>query len=700
MTQRLVDVNVTNMVLHLNNEGYYRSSGSGELRVNKDGTAQAQFKVYVKPRYVINNLSYSFSDSSLFTRDWKLTKKGTYLKKGDPIRLEVIEAERARIDAELKSKGYYLFNPSYLIIKVDSTIGHTDSTLKQQQANLYMEVKPGTDQIALKPYYINQLYVRTGTSDNKFSDYEIDKKASIRSGLNIEDPGKIFKRRIFYDAIGFRTGDLYTSKIHSISLSRLINLKVFKFVKNRFELVPRSDSALLDVHYDLAPLKKKTLQSELSASTKSNNLFGSQIDGTWINRNVFKGAETLTINPYFGFDFQLGGNGQNSSKTGKEYLRYGARADLTFPRFVVPFKRIRTKKNEILPKTIVSFDFENRNQLGLFTTTSVRVDWSYIWRKNSTFEHTITPFSVNFIQPRNVQTEAVADIIFDINTNPLEVERYLRILETSYFIMGSNYSVTYRPVTKPFKKNRFVMIGGLDYGGNLISLLMPKNRDKSLPKEFIGVPILQFAKLDTEVRYSRVITRRITFANRFIGGIAAPYGNSSTMQIPQFKQYFAGGSTGIRAFRARSLGPGAYRPDSMTIAQLGYQSFGDIRLELNSEIRLKFTDLIHGAFFIDAGNIWSLPDSKRSGYDSRAIFGKNFMDQIALGGGIGLRLDLSFFILRLDLATPFRKPWYSQTIDANGASYKNPWVFREVNLSSKNWRKENLVLNIAFGLPF
>jgi outer membrane protein assembly factor BamA len=706
-TQRVIDINAANMVSYLDNEGYYRSSVKGKLiesKKKKRRTAVSEYEAYVMPRYVINEINFVVKDSSLFNRDLVLSKKATYLKKGDPIRLEVVTSERSRIDKELKGKGYYYFNPDYLIMKVDSTIGKADSTLAPQQVNLYLEVKPETAQTSLKQYFINGIYVNTGTEENLSADSVVS-RGPVRRGINITDPGRLYKRRIFYDAIGFRRGNMYTNTMHDVSLSRLVNLQNFKFVKNRFELVPRSDSALLNVYYDLAPLKKKSLQTVISASTKSNNLGGSQLDVTWRNRNLFKGAEMLSINAYFGFDLQLGGNKEvNPNKIGNEYIRYGARADLSFPRFIIPFYRIRPEKSQLLPKTVVSLIYENRVQTGFFTTTSIRGDYSYVWRRNSEVEHTLTPISLNFIQPRNINWERVDDIIFSANTNPLDVERYLRILETKYFIAGSNYSVSYRPTPRPFSKDQFALTGGIDYGGNLLSLFSPKNKVDSLPKEFFGVPIFQYVKLDGDARYYRTVTPGIKWATRLLVGAIKPYGNSVNTQTPLFKQYFGGGSNGIRAFRARALGPGAYPPDTASIRLLGYQSFADIRLELNTELRMKFTDIINGAVFVDAGNIWSFGDSTRSGYDTRALMGNGFLKQVAVGGGIGLRLDFSYLIFRLDLATPFRKPWYTQLAESDTpegvVKYKSPWVFNEINFGSKTWRKENLILNIAVGLPF
>ena len=709
-TQRVVDINAANMAGYLDNQGFYRSSAKGKLLVSKKRTATAEYDAYVMPRYVINEVKFVVPDSSVFNKDLVLSKKDTYLRKGDPIRLDVVTAERSRIDQELKGKGYYYFNPDYLIVKVDSTIGRQDSTLAPQQVNLYLEVKKETVQTALKQYYINRIFVNTGTTEDNSAD-SASNTGRIRRGITIKDPGKLYKRRIFYDAIGFRHGNLYTNKAQEISVTRLVNLQNFKFVKNNFELVTRSDSALLDVYYNLAPQKKKSLQTTVSASTKSNGLGGSQLTVNWKNRNFFKGAEILTLSGYYGFDVQLGGNKiDNPNKVGNEFTRYGATASLSFPRFIIPFVRIRPEKSQVLPKTLLALNYENRVQKDFYTLRSIRADWSYIWSKNAQLEHTFTPIALNLIEPRNINEQKYDDIVFGPNTSPIDVDRYLTLFNTKYFIAGSNYTVAYRPNPKPFSKNQFVLIGGVDWGGNLLSALSKKNKDSTSSKTFFGIPILQFAKFDGDVRYYRTISSRIKWASRLLGGVGITYGNSRNTQLPQFKQYFAGGSTGIRAFRARSLGPGAYNADTTSVKLLGYNAFGDIRIEANTEARIKFTDIINGAVFVDAGNIWSYRGNDTRGYGSESVFRKSFLNQVAVGGGIGLRLDFNFLIFRLDLATPFRKPWYTITpVDADPNApldpsapikYKNPWVFNEINFGSKRWRKENLVLNIAVGLPF
>lgn len=163
-------------------------------------------------------------------------------------------------------------------------------------------------------------------------------------------------------------------------------------------------------------------------------------------------------------------------------------------------------------------------------------------------------------------------------------------------------------------------------------------------------------------------------------GYGYPYGNSS--ELPFIKQFYAGGNNSIRAFRSRSLGPGTYKDTSRYLVD----QTGDIRVEFNTEYRPHISGPLYGAIFIDAGNIWlKNTDPLRPG----AKFSKDFLKELAVGGGVGIRLDLAIFVIRLDVAIPLRKPWE-----------QNEWVMNRIKLAERPWRRENIVYNLAIGYPF
>jgi len=173
----------------------------------------------------------------------------------------------------------------------------------------------------------------------------------------------------------------------------------------------------------------------------------------------------------------------------------------------------------------------------------------------------------------------------------------------------------------------------------------------------------------------------MVWANRIITGVGIPYGNS--LQLPYIKQFFAGGTNSIRAFRSRSIGPGYYQ-DTVSRSFLPDQS-GDIKLEINSELRAKLIGIVHGAIFIDAGNVWLFrKDTLKPGGE----FTGEFLKQLAIGGGVGLRFDISFLVVRFDVAFPFRRP------------YPPNWVLNQVNFNEPAWRRQNIVYNLGIGYPF
>jgi outer membrane protein insertion porin family len=176
-------------------------------------------------------------------------------------------------------------------------------------------------------------------------------------------------------------------------------------------------------------------------------------------------------------------------------------------------------------------------------------------------------------------------------------------------------------------------------------------------------------------------------ASRILGGLGYAYGNSEV--LPFIKAFFAGGTNDIRAFRARSLGPGTYYAgNASTSTVVLSEQPGDIKLEMNTEMRMKLFSVLYAAFFVDAGNIWTMKlDSARPG----SKFSGNFMNEMAVGTGLGLRVDVSFFVLRLDFSIPVRKPFLPDG---------QRWVIKDIAFGNSEWRKQNIVFNLAIGYPF
>ena len=657
-----LNYNVDVLRNYLENIGYFHARAEGDTVVKKK-KGHAYYTLTPGHAYTIRNVNFEMDSSSL-GKEILNTKKSSILIPGNHFNLEVIKTERERIDASLKEEGYYYFNPDLLILDVDSTIGN-------DQVNMYLKVKENTPSIAKKPYDIEKVYI---FPNFRLNTAVVDTNKTISTsfaGYNIVDPQHKFKASLFPRILRFDSGDVYNRTDHNLSLSRLINLDVFKFVKNRFEVTGKNqaDTGLLNTFYYLTPLPKKSIKAEIGGNTKSNNYVGSLVTLTFRNRNTFRGAEHLDIYGNVGSEVQYGGQ-----QKGYNTYRLGGGIKFTVPHFVVPFFQFNTS-NAFVPRTVIDLSYELLNRRKLYTLNSFKGELGYSWKPNLKVQQDFNPISINYVRAINI-TQKYRDSILN---DPI-----LKHAVDTQFVLGSNYNYTLNPLVNNPKGSGFFFNGLADISGNLAGAFTKEN---ALGKKSIfGAPFAQYLKGQLDFRYYWALNNKTRWANRIITGFGYPYGNSN--QLPFIKQFFIGGNNSIRAFRSRTLGPGSYRSENADSSTFLADQSGDIKLELNTEMRLKFNSILEGALFVDAGNIWLYNDDPdRPG----AKFSKDFLKEFAVGTGIGLRLDLTILLLRIDFAMPVRKPWLDEG---------NRWVFNQIDFGSKQWRRENLILNLAIGYPF
>jgi outer membrane protein assembly factor BamA len=251
----------------------------------------------------------------------------------------------------------------------------------------------------------------------------------------------------------------------------------------------------------------------------------------------------------------------------------------------------------------------------------------------------------------------------------------------SQFIIGSSYQYTFSQVTNGLlKRNSFYFNGLVDLSGFLAGLFTKESADNK--KRIMNTAFNQYVKLEADFRYYRKLGLKSAWANRIITGYGIPYGNSR--YLPYVKQFSIGGNNSLRAFRARTVGPGSY-PLLATGSSFPDQT-GDIKLEMNTEYRPHISGPLYGAVFLEAGNIWlANEDPFRPG----AKFSKDFLKELAVGGGVGIRFDITLFVVRFDVGVPLREPWKS-----------SPWLVNQIRLGEKEWRRDNIIYNLGIGYPF
>ena len=641
------------------NNGYFKT------RVSADSTAKnkrvtAEYIVQPRKQYKINQVKFP-EDSSALGKAIARTSRRSLLKEGEPYDLDVIKAERERIDTRLKERGFYYFNSDYILAQVDSTKG-------DYKVNIKLKIKEETPEKARVAYKIDKIMVYPNYTVSKDSVKYTKEDIVQYNDFTILDTANTFKPRVFDRTIYFKKGDLYNRKDHNLTLNRFVNLGTFNFVKNEFK---PSDSLknTLDSYYYLTLLPKKFIRVEVSGKTNSASYNGTAINVNWNNRNLLRGAELLTVSAFGGADFQF--SGQNK---GHNIFKLGTETSLTWPRFIAPFN-IKAS-SEFVPRTKATVRYEYQNRTELYALNSFNTSFGYLWKENIRKEHQLNLIDVTYVSPNNVTAEYLADI---------EKDKSLGKVIEKQLIFGPTYSYTYTNTMQKRKKNTIYFNTELDFAGNITGLLTGANIKEKDTIKIFDVPLSQYVKAKLDFRHYLKLGKESQLASRVIVGAGFAYGNSST--LPTSKQFVVGGTNSIRAFRARSLGPGSYIIPETTDSYLPDQS-ADLKLEFNTEYRAKLFSVVHGALFLDAGNIWLLnPDPNKLGGEIT----KDFMKQIAVGAGAGLRFDFSFLILRTDLAIPLRIP---------NLPDGQRWVLDNIDFGNSTWRKDNLILNIAIGYPF
>jgi outer membrane protein assembly factor BamA len=658
-----VKIKYNNDVLtsYLISQGYLQSVVTGDTIV-KGKKGRAVYTALTGQRYKINSISFP-KDSGNLANIINQNKDKSLLKVGNFYDLDTYKAERDRIDNDLKELGYFYFSPDYLIVQVDSTIG-------KNLVDIRVRVKDIAPDAGLKPFTIKNI--------NIYPNYSLRRDSTLRRldplvyhDFNIYDDRNTFKPRVFDRLVFFKKDELYNRRDHNLSLNRMVNIGAFQNVKAEFLPLDSFKNDQLDLNIFLTPLRKNSLSFGVTGTSKSNNFVGSEVKLTQTTRNVFRGAEILEISASGGFETQVSGQ---SAQNLNSYSLTGE-AKLTFPRFIVPFYKPNST-NAFIPKTIASISYQLLSRGSLYSLNSFKGEYGYSFKENQYKEHILNPISINYVQPSiKGDTSQLFDSIPGLRYT---LERQL--------IIGSNYNFTYTNQMDQSRRNNMYFNGSIETGGNVWGLFTPKNGMGQ--RSIFDVPLNQFVRLEADFRDYFKINRGVTWANRLNIGYGYAYGNSSS--LPFVRQFFAGGSNDVRAFRARSLGPGTYNildhlTDSTAFADQG----GDVKLMLNTELRFKIVSVLYGALFADAGNVWlRKEDPQRPGSEFKV---KNILSELAVGTGAGLRVDASIFVIRLDVAFPIRKPFLPEG---------QRWVFDQVSFGSSAWRRENLIYNIGIGYPF
>lgn len=651
------------MISRLNSLGFFNSKVKYQV-ISKRKKAKLTYTVTINTPYTFNTVVFP-SDNDTLSTYIKATQEKSIIKPGQQYNLDLLKEERARIDQVLKNRGFYFFNEDYLLFKIDTTTGN-------KTLNATLIVKDDTPEKAKVKYILEDVYVIAGFSVDDTTGTKND--TILIDGYHYIDNDSTFKPKVIIRSVFLKKGKRYSRKAHNQTISRLMGMGVFKYVNIKYEDTIIDNEGRLKAFIYMTQIPSKSVQAQLEVITKSNNFTGPSLTLSYKNRNLLKGVEQFVFNTNGGFELQINGIQKRLS------YELGVNTQLYIPKFVTPFA-IRNKLSMFVPKTKFDLGFRLLNRVLFFNMRSFHFSYGYTWKQTARKEHQFEPISINFARLFST-TPAFEQLLSENN--------FLRKSFEQQFTTGSNYSFTYNSLVGQEKKNQYYFNATLDLSGNAVSLVQSiyKHNKPSHenPYKIFGHEYSQYSKISTDTRYYYTISKKNKVATRLIAGIGIPYGNSNSM--PYIKQFFSGGANSIRAFLPRTVGPGTYQlPDSL-FKRTFLDQAGDIKLEGNLEYRFTIVSFLKGAVFADAGNVWLIrPNAELPGGE----FTKQFYKQIAVGTGFGLRVDISFIVIRFDIGIPLRDPELPEN---------ERWVGDNIDFSSSAWRKQNVVLNIAIGYPF
>lgn len=645
------EVRVKMMDEILDNNGYFMGGASYELVKGKNKKkAKILYRVTTGPEYMLDSIILPTDSCHLTHVIDSVARRIKYLKPGVRYSSDSLSTVRTRIANSLRNRGYYFFRPEYIEYLADSTINPRHIALK-------MKLASNIPAFALKRYRTGKVTTYIYRNEGGGTPDTIH----TRVGDVVQMKPSRLRTKVIPENVAFRPGKYFYVRDMDRTQTYLSRLSIFNAINIEVTPDTASTEPLLDV--DIACTFDRPLEAsiEVNASSKSNSYLGPGVILGVTNRNVFGGGEQLSVNLTGAYEWQTG---RNRSSVFNSY-EVGLNASLAFPRLLAPkfIPRLRRAANW----TRVSLGADLLNRPHYFKMAQFNASFGYDWRSKRYIANNLTVFKLTYTNL--MHTTHAFDSIMD--ANPAIAQSF-----KSQFIPQMSYSMVY---DRAMNRNNTINIQAtVTEAGNVFWALWEACGKKG-EKELFGNPFSQFIKGTAQVVYGRRLGGSHWLMSRVMVGAAHAYGNSS--QVPYSEQFYCGGANSVRAFTVRSLGPGSYHTPGKS-ANDYFDQTGTFKFEANIEYRFPILGPLHGAVFMDAGNVWLLKDDpQRPGGTLKA---SSFLRELALGTGAGLRFDIGMLVVRADLGIGIHAPY-----DTGRSGYYNMTSF-----------KNSLAFHLAIGYPF
>lgn len=657
------------MLKYLYSKGYFH----GETAFDIDTAGKkiiVKYQIKENEPYVLDSLIFATSDPNIDTL-YKKNLEERLLIKEENYDEAVMAAERERIDEMLKNNGYFDFSRQYVEYNVDTT------TLGDRKVMVETRILDPAKRGYHKVFTIDSVNFTTDASVTGAGNRQHESFKNVDYHF-FEDrySKKILDRRLF----------LYPDSVYSKEKTfetqrQLSNLDIFKFININYD----TTGGQFIANIFTSPLKKYTTSNEVGI-TVSEQLPGPFYNFTLKNRNVFGGLEILELSGRAGIEGVASASDFDGAFKSREI---GANLSVTFPQFILPISnRLRSRLGRLNPKTrfLTGYNYTDRPD---YRRTNAKVSATYTWQKEEKIFYNFSLTDVNLINSSEI-SPTFQKRLDEFRTQGNQLYRSFEPSFVSSMIFYTIFNFGKYGMNDDSKRASFLKLFA-ESGGtmqNIIGTGLYENLGDSLQ-------FFKYLKFSADWRQYFPLSNHNVFAYRINVGIAHPYGENNT--LPYEKFFFAGGSNSIRAWQPRRLGPGSHTPSDTTgnysRAEDGpinrnFEQQGELILETSFEIRRNIIGFLDGAFFIDAGNVWSLTDDPRSGAKFEV---DDFWKEIAVGTGIGFRFDFNFLVLRLDVGVKVLDP-----AQPEGKRF----VLDQIGFGKPYNENYPLVFNLGIGYPF
>lgn len=677
---------------YLNDKGFFQAEVQSEASI-KNKKAKLTYTIKPGDQYHIRNIAFVFSETAIDKYiSYRLDR--SKIKKGDPYDADELNKERNEISELLRDNGFYYFNRDFIYFEIDSSLG-------SKQVDITLKIKKARQGYLYEPFKLDSIRMNVA--------YSVLQNESLESTLDtnrrdefifIDQQVQTIRKDILTQNLLLRHGQMFSENTLRLSQSRITDLNVFSYVNYR--IIPNDSARKFDLLVLLSPSTKRQIKTDLEASTNSISFFGISGSVSQNHRNVFKGAELLELRANVGIESQpnVAQGSEFFQRTTFNTLEYGLGASLVFPRFLFPF-RGWNERNYTRPRTRFSLNYSNQIRID-FNRDVFQANVGYLWTNRVGERYEFFPFEVNLARTNNISA------LLDSNLRELN-DPFLNFSFTNHLTTSTRLSYTSDNLrSSRFKRLTYTRVN-LEFAGNTLftifqlANLQPDQAQKTL----FNLPFFQYIRADVDLRQYWPQRENSYLAGRIFLGVGLPLVNSNT--LPLEKRYFIGGTNSIRAWQARSLGPGSF--SGYSINRL--DQFGEVKIEGSLEERFPIFNKLRGAVFLDLGNIWTLQDTVTAKKDLTNFNFNRFYQEIAVGTGFGFRYDFTYFVVRLDLGIKLIDPAFTrgnrlvarQMFDRNWKS--GDWLY-ELNGSPPTDANGNVALrdyrfmsfNIGIGYPF